>query len=86
MREASRLPRYEGAGKLPILGNLTEGVCRFKKYTPPVSYADIPLKTRGTRAATLPKYCDKQEFSAVAKYRPPGGRWILPLKAKAKDG
>ena len=36
MREAPRLPRYEGAGKLPILGNLTEGVCRFKKYTPPV--------------------------------------------------
>ena len=32
----------------------TEGVSYRKKYTPPVSYADIPLKTRGTRAATLP--------------------------------
>ena len=67
MREAPRLPRYEGAGKLPILGNLTEGVCRFKKYTPPVSYADIPLKTRGPRAATPPKYCDKQEFTLSPK-------------------
>ena len=27
----------------------TEGVSYRKKYTPPVSYADIPLKTRGTR-------------------------------------
>ena len=36
MREAPRLPRCEGAGKLPILGNLTEGVSYRKKYTPPV--------------------------------------------------
>ena len=49
MRAAPRLPRCEGAGKLPILGNLTEGVYDLKKYTPPVSFADIPLKTRGTR-------------------------------------
>ena len=26
LRAAPWLPRYEGAGKLPILGNLTEGV------------------------------------------------------------
>ena len=49
MHEVPRLPRCEGAGKLPILGNLTEGVYDLKKHTPPVSFADIPLKTRGTR-------------------------------------
>ena len=54
LRAAPWLPRYEGAGKLPTLGNLTEGVYHHKKYTPPVSFADIPLKTRGTRAAAPP--------------------------------
>ena len=52
MRAAPWLPRYEGAGKLPILGNLTEGVTQQGKELP-LSFClqnDIPLKTRGTRA------------------------------------
>ena len=55
MHEVPRLPRCEGAGKLPILGNLTEGVYDLKMYTPPVSFADIIVFVRLPPAIV---YCD----------------------------